>query len=313
MKTRIFSTLLVAALAANAFGQSYNMYSLTVPESKFEGSPEGMPILVDDFDTLVAGALGGQISGPGVTYGAFDATANDVGGGDIELNQINTFADDGFFAEFGADWSLTVGPLADDGFVLTVNYAVTDLNTDRFYTPIAANEGFIFTRLGDPDNDGDWDVLETDGGGAGVFFDTGVAIDLEGSIEFHILDLDMEIFVNGVSIYVGGIIGSNGDFGIIPGETLTNMNFDSANNATGFGSEQNVSLIEICPMGGCKGGGGCTFAIGDVNGDGNIDILDVAPFVAAITGDFVCEADINEDGVVDILDVAPFVALLTGG
>ncbi len=59
--------------------------------------------------------------------------------------------------------------------------------------------------------------------------------------------------------------------------------------------------------------GGCDFEIGDVNRDGMIDLLDVQPFVTAITGEFVCEADINQDGVVDLLDVQPFVALLTGG
>ena len=53
--------------------------------------------------------------------------------------------------------------------------------------------------------------------------------------------------------------------------------------------------------------------IGDVNMDGIIDLLDVAPFVGAITSGFVCEADINEDGVVDLLDVGPFVGILTGG
>ena len=61
-------------------------------------------------------------------------------------------------------------------------------------------------------------------------------------------------------------------------------------------------------------GVGCDFAVGDVNTDGDINILDVAPFVDLITSSsFQCEADINEDTVVDILDVAPFVDLLTGG
>ncbi len=54
--------------------------------------------------------------------------------------------------------------------------------------------------------------------------------------------------------------------------------------------------------------------LGDLNGDGVIDLLDVVPFVAAITdGDFVSAADINGDGLVDLLDVAPFVELLSGG
>ena len=52
---------------------------------------------------------------------------------------------------------------------------------------------------------------------------------------------------------------------------------------------------------------------GDVNMDGNIDLLDVAPFVDAISsGDYVCEADINEDGIVNLLDVAGFIDLIGG-
>ena len=54
--------------------------------------------------------------------------------------------------------------------------------------------------------------------------------------------------------------------------------------------------------------------IGDVNCDGNIDLLDVGPFVdAIIAGVFDPKADINGDGMVDLLDVGPFVTILTGG
>ncbi|MEM9410209.1 MAG: dockerin type I repeat-containing protein [Planctomycetota bacterium] len=54
--------------------------------------------------------------------------------------------------------------------------------------------------------------------------------------------------------------------------------------------------------------------LGDVNLDGEVDLLDVAPFVELLTnGGFQAEADINQDGVVNLLDVAPFVDLLTGG
>ena len=52
---------------------------------------------------------------------------------------------------------------------------------------------------------------------------------------------------------------------------------------------------------------------GDLNRDGAIDLLDVAPFVDAITsGEFVAAADIDCNGTVNLLDVAPFVDLLTG-
>ncbi len=55
------------------------------------------------------------------------------------------------------------------------------------------------------------------------------------------------------------------------------------------------------------------FLLGDVNCDGVVDLLDVAPFVALITGGgFLDKADINDDGVVSLLDVVPFVDLLLG-
>ena len=54
--------------------------------------------------------------------------------------------------------------------------------------------------------------------------------------------------------------------------------------------------------------------LGDINGDGQVDLLDVGPFVDLLTaGDFLAEADINGDGDVDLLDVGPFVELLSGG
>ena len=53
--------------------------------------------------------------------------------------------------------------------------------------------------------------------------------------------------------------------------------------------------------------------LGDVNGDGVVNLLDVGPFVDAIsTATFIIQADINQDGVVNLLDVGPFVDLLTG-
>ena len=53
---------------------------------------------------------------------------------------------------------------------------------------------------------------------------------------------------------------------------------------------------------------------GDVNQDGIVDLLDVAPFVNLIVeGAFQLEGDLNGDGTVDLLDVAPFITLLIGG
>ena len=52
--------------------------------------------------------------------------------------------------------------------------------------------------------------------------------------------------------------------------------------------------------------------LGDINLDGDIDLLDIQPFVNLLaTQTFQGEADINGDGEVSLLDVAPFVMILT--
>ncbi len=51
--------------------------------------------------------------------------------------------------------------------------------------------------------------------------------------------------------------------------------------------------------------------LGDVNGDGEINLLDVSSFVDALAGgDFVDAADLNRDGSVNLLDVSFFIDLL---
>ena len=56
------------------------------------------------------------------------------------------------------------------------------------------------------------------------------------------------------------------------------------------------------------------FLLADINLDGQVNLLDVQPFVELITsGQFQREGDLNGDGQVNLLDVAPFVNLLTGG
>ncbi len=105
------------------------------------------------------------------------------------------------------------------------------------------------------------------------------------------------------------------------GTTWTPLNefFDPTNALSG-----RIIEIDVLPSGGiwaASVGAGFIWASdvpedilpGDVNQDGEVTLLDVAPFVKLITtGTFQAEADVNGDGVVDLLDVAPFVELLTG-
>ena len=54
------------------------------------------------------------------------------------------------------------------------------------------------------------------------------------------------------------------------------------------------------------------FVLGDINGDGIVNLLDVSPFVEAVSqGTFIPEADINGDGVVNLLDIQGFVEILS--
>ena len=54
--------------------------------------------------------------------------------------------------------------------------------------------------------------------------------------------------------------------------------------------------------------------LGDVNCDGELNLLDVAPFVALLqNGGFSKKADIDGNGVVNLLDVDPFIDLLASG
>jgi hypothetical protein len=54
--------------------------------------------------------------------------------------------------------------------------------------------------------------------------------------------------------------------------------------------------------------------LGEVNLDGEINGMDVDPFVVVLlNGPYQTEADMNEDQVVNGLDVDPFVAAVVGG
>ena len=55
-----------------------------------------------------------------------------------------------------------------------------------------------------------------------------------------------------------------------------------------------------------------TFVLGDVNGDGIVNFLDISPFIGVLTaGDFQNEADINRDSSVSFLDISPFIGVLS--
>ena len=51
--------------------------------------------------------------------------------------------------------------------------------------------------------------------------------------------------------------------------------------------------------------------LGDTNLDGNINFLDITPFISLVSvGEFLEEADLNEDGFVNFLDITPFINVI---
>ena len=82
---------------------------------------------------------------------------------------------------------------------------------------------------------------------------------------------------------------------------LLNVDFAGGSNSIWFDNATAMQIEADC-------------VVGDVSGDGTVDLLDVQGFVSQIIdGTFSCEADINVDGTVDLLDIQPFVALIIGG
>ena len=50
------------------------------------------------------------------------------------------------------------------------------------------------------------------------------------------------------------------------------------------------------------------FLLADVNQDGIVSFLDIAPFISILSSnEYLLEADVNQDGFVDFLDINPFI------
>ena len=99
---------------------------------------------------------------------------------------------------------------------------------------------------------------------------------------------------------------ANGDFSI----DESNVQIAFTNGGTNFIEEvgilqsdpnQQFSLFPI------------TTLLGDINLDGQVDFLDISPFISVLASrDFQAEADINEDGLVNFLDIFLLISVFPG-
>ena len=98
-----------------------------------------------------------------------------------------------------------------------------------------------------------------------------------------------------------------------------------AANGTGTGGDITVTFNDLGPATESQSRSNASYAsfaveagtvgiIGDVNTDGIVNFLDIAPFIGVLSmiDVFQFEADTNQDGLVNFLDIAPFIGVLAG-
>lgn len=80
------------------------------------------------------------------------------------------------------------------------------------------------------------------------------------------------------------------------------VRFDSVDDVDGIGPQLILQITEVADP----------IILGDVDRDGVVNFLDIAPFIDALTsGQFQIEADVNQDGFINFLDIAPFIDILS--
>ena len=213
---------------------------ITAPivDSGERGERDWAEVYRDDVESLSLGFLDGQVNALGEEWSSFDAVVTSSVQNQF-ISQTNTYADDYFFAEVGTTLPATEGP-----FVFSVESELNDWDTSRFYTPVDNVIGQIFTRVGDSDNDGQWEVLQLDVNGDPYFAETGWDIPLLFELEIRVAGSDMEVAVNGNSIFTGDVIDS-GTSGAGLSSTLTGAYFESGNESGGADSWATYDEVKI--------------------------------------------------------------------
>ncbi len=244
---------------------------------------------------------------------------------DQQGNFLRSFTRDGLVdpncTAFFPDGSLYVtnrlGTLDDDGNSDGIPGRVDKFDSNdeflfSFNTPGMAS---VMAVARDPNGPGDADdtVWVTSGGGARGIYE----FDQDGNLLNTILPVDLDDFgVPGAALVPQGIaFDDNGDMTVVSwtggiyqfdgdGNLLNSYDPDPSTPATPGKSRSMAFAYESLK----------TVLLGDVDLNGTVNLLDVAPFVERLTsGQFQVEADVNQDGTLNLLDIDPFVILLIGG
>jgi len=221
---------------------------------------------------------------------------NSLAGFAGEIDNINTGASSDLGIRThnvnGLDPSNAAG--TPSGVLLNTNNGFDQIDSDSpnglvTLTPNTAFSGRMFVELNDPS-------LETVDITVQIRDASGSVIDSLSTTAFVDDQADGTIGVNTLTFDFLGIAATGGAFGAFDAAGVVGV----ANNGVDI---TNVTISSLIAS---------EFLLGDVNLDGAVDFLDIAPFITLLsTGEFQAEADTNEDGVVDFLDIAPFIVLLS--
>ena len=188
-----------------------------------------------------------------------------------------------------------------------------DANDNFLFSFNAPGMASIMAVARDPNGPGDLDdtVWVTSGGGSRGIYE----FDQAGNFLRRIIPSDLSDFgVPGADIVPQGIaFDDNGDMTVVSwtggvyqfdGDGNLLNSYDPAPTIPPMaGKSRSMAFEYQAPD---------SIVLGDVDLNGFVNLLDVAPFVEVLLqGIYQAEADVNQDQEVDLLDVEPFVELLT--
>ena len=301
-----FDDLIIGARFADPNGNSAAGQSYVV----FGNSSGSSPSL--NLSTL-NGTNGFVINGSG----ALDLSGNSVSGaGDINGDGIDDVIIGNYPSSSVSDSYVVFGQIT--GFSSSLDLSTLNGANGFTLTGIPGSfTGVSVSGAGDVNGDGFDDLII----GASEAIDTitslagasyvvfGTNNGFSSSLDLSTLDGTNGFVLNGVnfddrsgnSVSAAGDVNGDGIDDLIIGAYLGNRVLDQLSNAS-TGESYVVFGQAAVP----------SPLIGDVNQDGEVNFLDIAPFISILSSDgFLEEADINEDGVVDFLDISPFIDVLS--
>ena len=259
----------------------------------------------DGFDDLIVGALwddnNGSNSGSARVFSGVDGTVLYNFDGDSEDDRFGGSVSGAGDVNGDGFADLIVGASFDDNNGIDSGSARVFSGADGsvLYTfnGDSTNDylGGSVSSAGDVNGDGFADLIVGAIGIRNNGFNSGSARVFSGADGSILYSFDGD----SVDDVFGTSVSSAGD---VNGDGIADLIVGAQNNGANEGGYARLFVSQIAAPN-----------LGDANQDGEVNFLDINPFIALLSSNtFLEQADTNEDGVVDFLDIAPFIAILSG-